>query len=153
MLLKLSGIAALYKSNTFTFTSLRHFVSCNYVGILSICQYLYLLIYYLTFNSLLFPCCRPNVLQSVGPCFFTAEMGHVIQSDMLTLYHSPTDLFSPVHLSFSSLHELEWLSHLQQSPAPVQFPLPDVVIATDTTPTHWAFYFQGSDLPLSVSGP
>ena len=34
----------------------------------------------------------------------------------------------------------------------MQFPLPDVVIATDATPTHWAFYFQGCGLPLSVSG-
>ena len=29
---------------------------------------------------------------------------------------------------------------------------PDVVIATDAMHTHWAFYFQGSGLPLSVSG-
>ena len=34
----------------------------------------------------------------------------------------------------------------------MQFPLPDVVIATDATPIHWVFYFQGSGLPLSVSG-
>ena len=34
----------------------------------------------------------------------------------------------------------------------MQFPLPDVVIATDATPTRWAFYFQGSGLPISVSG-
>ena len=27
-----------------------------------------------------------------------------------------------------------------------------MVVATDATPTHWAFYFQGSGLPLSVSG-
>ena len=27
-----------------------------------------------------------------------------------------------------------------------------MVIATDATPTHWTFYFQGSGLPLSVSG-
>ena len=27
-----------------------------------------------------------------------------------------------------------------------------MVIATDAMPTHWAFYFQGSGLPLSVSG-
>ena len=33
----------------------------------------------------------------------------------------------------------------------MQFPLPDVVIATDTMPTHWTFHFQGSGLPLSVS--
>ena len=34
----------------------------------------------------------------------------------------------------------------------MQFPLPDGVIATDATPTQWAFYFQLSGLPLSVSG-
>ena len=76
----------------------------------------------------------------------------VIQSDMLSVYHSPTQLFSHVHFSSSSLHPLEQLAKLQQSPVPLQFPLPDVVIATDATPTHWAFYFQGSGLPSSVSG-
>ena len=34
----------------------------------------------------------------------------------------------------------------------MQFPLPGVVIATDAMPTHLTFYFQGSGLPLSVSG-
>ena len=68
---------------------------------------------------------------------------HVIQSDMLSVYHSPTHLFSCVHFSLS-LRQLERLAKLQQSPVPLQFPLPDVVIATDATPTHWAFYFQGS---------
>ena len=58
-----------------------------------------------------------------------------------------------VHFSLSLLCQLEQLSHLQQSPIPLQFPLPDVVIATDAMPTHWAFYFQGSGLPLSVIGP
>ena len=77
---------------------------------------------------------------------------HVIQSDMLSVYHSPTQLFSCVHFSLSSLHQLEWLSTLQQSAVPLHFPLPDVVIANDATPTHWAFYFQGSGLLLSVSG-
>ena len=76
----------------------------------------------------------------------------VIQSDMLSVYHSPTQLFLDVHFSLSSLHQLEQLSNLQQSPVPLHFPLPDVVIATDATPTHWAFYFHGSGLPLSVSG-
>ena len=71
---------------------------------------------------------------------------------MLTVYHSTSHLFSPVNFSFSALHQLEWLTHLQQSPVPLQFPLPDVVIATDATAPHWAFYFQGSGLPLSVSG-
>ena len=76
----------------------------------------------------------------------------VIQSDMLNVYHSPTHLFSQVHFSLSSLHQLEQLSHLQQSPVPLQFPLPDVVIATDAMLTHWAFYFKGSGLPLLVGG-
>ena len=77
----------------------------------------------------------------------------VIQSDKLHVYHSPTHLFSQVHFPLSSLYQLEQLSHLQQSPVPLQFPLPDVVIATDPMLTHWAFYFQGSGLPLSVSEP
>ena len=76
----------------------------------------------------------------------------VIQNDMLSVYHFPTQLFSQVHFSISSLCQLEQLAHLQQSPIPLQFPLPDVVFATDATPTYWAFYFQGSGLPLSVSG-
>ena len=42
---------------------------------------------------------------------------------------------------------------VQQSPVPLQFPLPDVVIAMDATDTHWAFYYQVSGLPLSLSGP
>ena len=66
---------------------------------------------------------------------------HVIQRDMLHVYHSPTH-FSHVHFSFSFLCQLEQLSCLQQSPVPLQFPLPDVVIATDAMPTHWAFIFK-----------
>ena len=34
----------------------------------------------------------------------------------------------------------------------MQFPVPNVIIATDVTSSHWAFYFQGSGLSLSVSG-
>ena len=71
---------------------------------------------------------------------------------MLSVYHSPSQLFSCVHFSISSLCQLEWLATLQQIPIPLQFPLPDVVIATNATPTDWAFYFQGSWLPLSVNG-
>ena len=71
---------------------------------------------------------------------------------MVRVYHSPTELFSWVPFSLSSLCQLEWLAHLYQSLVPLQFPLPDVVSATDAMPTHWAFYFQGSGLPLSVSG-
>ena len=67
----------------------------------------------------------------------------VIQSDMLSVYHSPTQLFPCVHFSLSSLHQLEWLSNLQQSPVPLQFPLPDVVIATDATPHSLCLLFSG----------
>ena len=63
---------------------------------------------------------------------------YFIQSDKLTVHHSPIHLFSPVHFSFSTLCELEWLSHLQQVP----FPLPHVVIATDAILTHWSFLFS-----------
>ena len=77
---------------------------------------------------------------------------HVIQSDMLHVYHSPNNLYSHIHFPLSSLCQLKMLCYLQQSSFPLQFPLPDVVIATDATPTLWTFYFQGSGLPLFVSG-
>ena len=64
----------------------------------------------------------------------------------------PGNYFHVFIFSLSSLCQLEWLAHLQQNPVPLQFPLPEVIIATDATPTHWAFYFQGSGLPLSVNG-
>ena len=82
----------------------------------------------------------------------TQHLCWVIQSDILPVYHSPNHLFSHIHFYLSSLHQLELLSHLQESPLPLQFLLPDVVIATDVMPTHWAFYFQASGLSLSVSG-
>ena len=44
---------------------------------------------------------------------------HVIQSDMLSVYHSPMQLFSHVNFSLSSLCQLEWLAQLQQSPVPL----------------------------------
>ena len=55
---------------------------------------------------------------------------------------------------FPSPHyvKLEWLAYLQKIPVPLQFPLPDVIIATDATPTHWAFIFRGSGLSLLISG-
>ena len=37
---------------------------------------------------------------------------HVIQSDMLSVYHSPTQLFLHVYLFLSSLRQLEWLSNI-----------------------------------------
>ena len=64
----------------------------------------------------------------------------------------PPNYFNMFNFSPSSLHQLEWLAYLQQCLVPLQFPLPDVVIATDAMPTHWAFYFEGSGLPLLVTG-
>ena len=81
----------------------------------------------------------------------TVALCHVIQSNMLTVYHSLAHLFSHVHFPLSSLQQLKWLADLQQSPVPLQFPLL-MWIGTDAMPTHWAFYFQGSGLPLLVSG-
>ena len=69
-------------------------------------------------------------------------LSHVIQSDMLSVDHSPRQLFSCVHFSLSSLHQLEQLSTLQQSPVPLQFPLTDVVIATDATALIGPFIFR-----------
>ena len=99
--------------------------------------------------------CRVMSLLGKANFFTTPNCGTgvVSFSDMLHVYHSPTHLLSWVHFSLSLLHQLEQLSHLQQSPVPLQSPLPDVVIATDAMPTHWAFSFQGSILPLSVSAP
>ena len=74
------------------------------------------------------PICR--VMSLLGKANFCTN-GHsqlhhlccVIQNDMLSVYHSPTQLFSHVHFSLSSLWQLEWLAKLQQSPVPLQFPL------------------------------
>ena len=64
----------------------------------------------------------------------------------------PPNYFHMFIFSLSSLHQLEWLAYLQQSLVSLQFPLPDVVIATDATTTLWALYFQGLGLPLLISG-
>ena len=62
-----------------------------------------------------------------------SQMQHlfcVSQSNMLHVYHSLTHVSFLGPFSLSLLHQLEQLSHLQQTPVPLQFPLPDVVIAT-----------------------
>ena len=70
------------------------------------------------------------------------QLCHVIQSDMLTVYHSLSRLFPSVQFSFSALHQLEWLFHLQQSPIPLQFLFPDIVFATDAIASYWPFIFR-----------
>ena len=68
----------------------------------------------------------------------------------MCLLFSHTIIFTFSFFSFLYINWNSWQNY--KSPVPLQFPLPDVVIATDATPTHWAFYFQRSGLPLSVSG-
>ena len=81
--------------------------------------------------------CKANFCTNCHPQLW--HLCCVIQSDMLHVYHIPTHLFSCFHFSLSSLHQLEQLCHLQQSPDPLQFSIPHVVNATDTMPTNWAF--------------
>ena len=81
-------------------------------------------------------------------------------SDGVMLFRVTCGMFVILQLTYflfqisgSALCQFLQLAQLQQSPVPLQFSLLDVVIATDTIPTHWAFYFQDSELPLSISGP
>ena len=62
--------------------------------------------------------------------------------DMLNVNHSPAHLCCAFHFRASY--------QLQQRPVPLWFPLPAVDVATDATPTHWAFYCQGAQLLLSI---
>ena len=100
--------------------------------------------------------CRVMFFLGKAP-FYIAGHSHlphlccVLQSGILGVYHSPTQLFSCV-LFFFHFPSTRTVGYIAPKSSPLQFPLPDVVIATDATPTHWAFYFQGSGLPLSVSG-
>ena len=72
----------------------------------------------------------------------------VNQNEMLATYHSPTLFFFTFLISSATLFQLKPLSQFQKCPVPVQFPLLEVVITVNTIPNYWAFYFQGSDLPM-----
>ena len=72
---------------------------------------------------------------------------------MLAVYHIPGQLYSLVHFSFSSLHQLEQLPHLQQSSVPLQFLLSDVVIATDAIPVIGPFIFRVLDCHYKLEDP
>ena len=75
------------------------------------------------------------------------QLCHVIQSYMLNVYHSPAHYFILFTFPQAQCH-LQTLSQLKQSPVPLYLPLPGVVIATHATHNHWAFYFQGSGVPI-----
>ena len=106
------------------------FISWGNVGILYISQYLCLLLKLAGIQQLALSLLPAQAVTVCQVMFFLGK-GHfgasgfsqlwrlclVIQSDMLTVYHSSTHLFSPVHFSFSALHQPEQLSHLQQKPS------------------------------------
>ena len=54
-----------------------------------------------------------------GHCQTTVIVSCHLES--FNCYHSPTPLFSSVYFFFSALLQLEQLSHLQQTPVPLQF--------------------------------
>ena len=68
------------------------------------------------------------------------QLCHVIQSDILTVFIVKLIYFHLSIFPFQLWLQLEWLFHLLQSPVPLQFLLPSMVIATDVTPNHWAFF-------------
>ena len=119
--------------------------------------------YSLRYSSWLLYFCRLSLLQFIWSCPFLARLfcanGHaqhyqlyyVIQDNMLNVYHFPADFFLSCHLSISAQHQVKSLSQLWKSPVSLQFPLCDVVIATNAMPNHCVFYFQGSGLPFSIS--
>ena len=82
-------------------------------------------------------------------CF---KLYHVLQSDMLNVYHSPVHFFLSFHLTLPVQCQPLKRSHLQQSPTAFQFHLSDVVISTDAMLYHWAFYCQGCGLPVLSCG-
>ena len=71
------------------------------------------------------------------------QLYHVNQSNMLNVYHFPTSSFLSFCLYLPALCHLNRLSHLLQSEVSLQYPLPNVVIATNATPHQWAFYIPG----------
>ena len=78
---------------------------------------------------------------------------HVIQCDMLTVYHSPMQLFSHVHFSLSYLTStgMSWLIY-NKVPFLCNFHFQMWSLLLMPHPLIGPFIFQGSGLPLSVSG-
>ena len=139
--------------------------SLHCVGIQEICLYLCPWTNPLRYGSWVVTCCRLSLLQSVwsSPFWTTPFLVPMamynftdwfvfILIDMLNAYNSPTHLLTSFHISFLALHWFQSLSQLQQSPAPLQFLLPNVIIATDTMPNHWVLLIPGYIFSLVVSG-
>ena len=114
--------------------------------------YLYHLTNLLRSSMCLMLCYRGNPLQSIRLCTFWARPPFV-PMDMhfascamsfrvtpLHIYHAPAHLFHSLHLSFPVQHQLQRLTQLQQSPVPLQFTFPGVVITPMLSPS---FEFSG----------
>ena len=70
---------------------------------------------------------------------------------MFTIYQSIISVFFFTFL-FQHSAIFRGLSQLQQSSVPLQFSFPDLVITTVAMPSHWTFYFQGSEVPIYCCG-
>ena len=72
--------------------------------------------------------------------------------DIFNIHHSLALMFCSFHISLPALCQCQRLSQLQQSPVgSLVISSSDLVITKDATTNHWAFYFQGSWLPLSFT--
>ena len=71
---------------------------------------------------------------------------------MLSVYHSPIQLFSRVYFSPLSLRQLEWLAKLQQSLFHCNFCFLMWSLLLMLHPLIGPFIFRDLGLPLSVSG-
>ena len=76
---------------------------------------------------------------------------HVIQSGILNVYYSPAHFFLSTLLFQLCVSSRGWPG-CNRVQSPLQFPLPDVVITIIAISHHWAFYIQGSGVPVSFSG-
>ena len=65
---------------------------------------------------------------------------------MVNVYHKLAHLFCSFHLSFAALHQFWRL--FQWGPVPLQFCLPDVVIAIDVTPDYLVFHLSDKVVAL-----
>ena len=106
------------------------------------------------FSSWLMLCYGANLLQSIRLCPFWGKTafcasGHAqfqnlyygIESDMLHvlwLFH----WFLSFCFSLPTVCQFQRLSQFWQSPVPLQFPLPDMVITIDAMPHNWTFILR-----------
>ena len=131
-------------------TSAHIFLFWDYVGIQWTCLWLYHLTHFVRYSHWLIqrqPITLCQVMAFLSKTIFCVKghanhcwFCHVIQSDMLNVYHSTANKFLSYQPSPPVLHQLWRLSQLQQSLVPLQFPLPDMVITRDAIPNFSGFW-------------